>query len=53
MESKLDILRRYDIVCIWKVNFTYLIENEVIFADTNLGQTGECGLAHCGKGGVR
>ena len=53
MESKLDILRRYDIVCIWKVNFTYLIENEVIFADTNLGQTGECGMAHWGKGGVR
>ncbi len=53
MESKLDILRRYDIVCIWKVNFTYLIENEVIFADTNLGQIGECGMAHCGKGGVR
>ena len=36
MESKLDILRRYDIVCIWKVNFTYLIENEVIFADTRM-----------------
>ena len=49
MESKLDILRRYDIVCIWKANFTYLIENEVIFADTNLGQTGECGMAHCGN----
>lgn len=53
MESKLDILRRYDIVCIWKANFTYLIKNEVIFADTNLGQIGECGMAHCGKGGVR